>query len=86
MITTALIYTAYYVLGFFVAIFPLSDGFPSEVSSAFSYFGGYVGMLDPLVPISTLATTVGILVTLELVIFGFKILSWIFSKVPFIGK
>jgi len=86
MITTAIIYSAYYVLGFFVEIFPLSNGFPSEVASAFAYLGGYVGMLDPLVPIETLSTTLGILITIELVIFAFKILSWIFSKVPIIGR
>lgn len=86
MITTALIYTAYYVLGFFVQVFPISEGFPQEVTSAFTYFGGYVGMLDPLIPIATLSTTVGILVSIELILFGFKTLSWIFSKVPIIGK
>lgn len=86
MITTAIINTAYYVLGFFVAIFPLSAGFPSEVASAFTYLGGYVQMLDPLVPIDTLGTVVGIMVTIELTIFAYKILSWIFSKVPIIGK
>lgn len=86
MITTALIYSAYYVLGLFVQIFPISDGFPSEVGSAFQYLGGYVGMLDPLVPISTLATCIGILITVELLIFSWKILAWVFSKVPIIGK
>jgi len=86
MITTAFINTAYYILGFFVQIFPVSTGFPEEVASAFLYFGGYVGMLDPLVPIATLATCIGILITLELVIFAFKTLSWIFSKIPIIGK
>ena len=86
MITTAIIYTAYYVLGFFVEIFPRSDGFPSEVATAFSTLGGYVGMLDPLVPISTLATCISILIAMELIIFAFKTLTWIFSKVPIIGK
>jgi len=86
MITSALINSAYYVFGFFIEIFPVSSGFPSEVNTAFAYFGGYVGMLDPLIPISTLATTVGIVITVELLIFTFKMLSWIFSKVPLIGR
>lgn len=86
MITTALITTAYYVLGFFLNIFPTSTGFPTEVQSAFSWIGGYVGMLDPLIPIATLSTTVGIVITIELLIFGFKTLSWIFAKIPIIGK
>lgn len=86
MITTAFIYSAYYVLGLFVQLFPESNGFPSEVGSAFQYLGGYVGMLDPLIPIATLATCVGIILTVELLVFSFKILTWAFSKVPIIGK
>lgn len=86
MITTAFINSAYYVLGFFVSLFPLSAGFSSEVGSAFQWIGGYVGMLDPIIPIATLATTVGIVLTVELLIFSYKILLWIFSKVPVIGK
>lgn len=76
----------YYLLSLVFLLFPISTGFPTEVSTAFTYLGGYVGMLDPLIPISTLATTVGILVTVELLIFSFRGLSWIFSKIPIIGK
>ena len=86
MIVSALINTAYYVLAFFINLFPQSSGFPSEVSSAFAYFGGYVGMLDPILPISTLATTVGIVFVVEGVIFSYRVLTWVFHKVPFIGK
>jgi len=86
MITTAFILMAYYLFGFFLEIFPISAGFPPEVGTAFQYLGGYVGMLDPLVPVDTLATTVGILIAVELILFAFKMLSWIFSKIPVIGK
>lgn len=86
MITTALINSAYYVLGFFIAIFPISQGFPSEVAQAFTYIGGYAGMLDPLVPLDTLATTVGIVLSIELLILTFRMLEWIFSKLPIVGK
>jgi len=86
MITNAIITSAYYILGFFVTLFPLSSGFPAEVSAAFTYLGSYVGMLDPLVPVTTLATCVAILITIELLIFSFRILSWIFAKIPVIGK
>lgn len=86
MITTAFISMAYYILGFFISLFPVSSGFPSDVSAAFTWIGGYAGMLDPLVPMSTLASTVSIVIAVELIIFGYKILSWIFSKVPLFGK
>lgn len=86
MITTGLINFGYYLLGLISQIFPISTGFPSEVGSAFTWLGGYVGMLDPLVPISTLGTTVGIAVSLELLILTFRIFTWIFSKIPIIGR
>lgn len=86
MITSAFINTAYYVLGFFVNLFPISTGYPQEVTTAFRWIGGYVGMLDPLIPVSTLSQTVGIVVVVELIILSFTSLSWIFSKIPIIGK
>jgi len=86
MITTAFINFAQYILAFFVQLFPLSAGFPTEVNAAFAYFGGYVGMLDPILPIDTLASVLAILITVELGIFAFKTLSWVFSKIPILGK
>lgn len=86
MITTAFIEMAYIVLGFFLQIFPLSAGYPSEVSTAIQWIGGYVGMLDPIIPRDVLLSTVTIVFVVELVIFGYKVLSWIFSKIPFIGR
>jgi len=86
MITGALISIANTIILAILSVFPTSTGFPPEVSTAFEYLGGYVGMLDPLVPIDTLGTTVGIVITVELLIFGFRMLSWIFSKIPIIGK
>lgn len=86
MITTAIINIGYYILSVLVSVFPVSSGFPSDVQTAFSYVGSYVGMLDPLIPISTLSSVVLIAVTIELLIFSFKIFSWIFSKIPIIGR
>ena len=68
------------------AVFPLSDGLPEEVFTAFTFVGGYFEMLDPLVPRETLVTTVGIAVTVELLIFAFIALNWVYKKLPFIGK
>jgi len=86
MIYTLFLDLAYYVLGFFLSIFPVSDGYPVEVTQAFQWIGGFVGMLDPLVPVGTLLVTVSLAFTVELLVFGFKLLSWIFSKIPVIGK
>jgi hypothetical protein len=85
MITNALISLAVAVLNGILFIFPASLGFPQEVFDAVDYFSGFVGMLDPIVPISTLATVVGLIVTFELAVFSFKGLKWLFSHIPFVG-
>jgi len=86
MITSIFINTAYYILGFLVNLFPVSSGFPSEVGEAFTYLGGYVGMIDPLVPVDTLIEAVTILVTVELGILTFRILAWLLGKIPFVKR
>lgn len=86
MITGALIEIANTIIEAILSVFPTSSGFPSDVQTAFTYLGGYVGMLDPLIPIDTLGTVVGIVLTVELIIFSFRAITWIFSKIPVVGK
>jgi len=85
MITTFLIFLAVTVLSTIVNFFPVSSGFPQEAIDSVSYIGGYIGMLDPLVPVSTMFTILGLIIALELSIFGFRTLRWLFSYLPFIG-
>lgn len=85
MITTAFIYFGNALLGFVLAIFPVSTGFPQQFNDAVNYIAGYAGMFDTLVPISTLATAVGVLFSVELIILTFKATKWIFGYVPIVG-
>jgi len=85
MIFTLFLDFAYWILTSILSIFPASSGFPSEVHSAFSYFGGYVNMLDVLVPVDTLLICVGLVSIFEISVFGFKTFKWILSHIPFIG-
>jgi len=85
MITSFLVSFAAYVLQTLVAIFPSSAGLPPDVTAALTQFGGYVGVLDPILPIATLATVFALVITFELSIFGFKALRWLISHVPFVG-
>lgn len=85
MIATAFLNIAYYILSVLVGNFPASTGFPSQVSTAFSWLGNYLSILSPIVPITTLGITVGIVVGLELLIFGFKTFKWVISHIPFVG-
>jgi len=85
MIFTSFVYLASYVLGFIVNILPDSTGFPSDVQTAFDTMGGYVQLLDTLLPVGTLAVVLGILVSVDVAIFGFKTLKWLVSYIPFVG-
>jgi hypothetical protein len=85
MITTGLMNLAYYVVQLILSLFPADSGFPEEVHNAMIYFGGYLGILDVLVPIDTLATAVGLVFTIELTIFGYKTVKSLISHVPFVG-
>jgi len=85
MITTALINVAYYILSVLVALFPTSTGFPTVVTDAFNFFGGYSGMLSPIIPMQTLGIAVAILISVELSILGFRGARWAISHLPFVG-
>lgn len=85
MILNALIALALVILNWILILFPASSGFPTEVHTAFSTIGGYFGMFDGILPLSTLGTTVGIVFTVEIAIFGFKTFKWIASHIPWIG-
>jgi len=77
--------TTLYWLQAFISLFPYGTGFPSGFHTAIISLGGYLHILDPLVPISTLLTCVTLIFTVEVAIFGFKTVKWIFSYVPFFG-
>jgi len=86
MITNFFIEFANRIISFVISFFPESDGLPSEVSSALSYFGSKIGILDPIVPISTMATIISLIFTYELLIWTFKGIKWMLNHLPFIGK
>ncbi|MFA6251562.1 MAG: hypothetical protein WC603_02975 [Candidatus Paceibacterota bacterium] len=72
-------------LSFLIGLFPSGTGFPEGFHTAMATLGGYVHLLDPLVPMATLLTCVTLIFTVEIAIFGFKVLRWILSHVPFLG-
>lgn len=85
MITSFFISFALYVLQTIVAIFPASTGLPSDVTTALTQFGGYVGILSPILPIGTMATVFALVISFELAVFAFKGVRWLLSYVPIFG-
>jgi len=66
-------------------VLPQSAGFSDSVVSAFSTMSGYVQILNTLLPLSTLALVLSVVITLDIAIFGFKTLNWLVSHLPFVG-
>jgi len=85
MIFTGFVYLAAYILAAILAVLPYSAGFPTDVQSAFTTMAGYVQILNTLLPISTLATVLAILVSADLAVFAFKTFKWLISHIPFVG-
>ena len=75
----------YNFLHYIITLFPSGTGFPSEVHTAVSTLGGYLHILDPLVPITTLLSCVSLIFGVEIAILGFKTVKWLISHIPFVG-
>jgi len=85
MIVSAFISLAFLILDGIVSLLPNSTGFPQGAHDAVSGLGGYFGMFAPILPMSTLATCVGLIFSVEIAIFGFKSIKWIVSHIPWVG-
>lgn len=85
MITAFFYNFAFAILSAIINIFPTGTGFPTEVHTAVAGIGKYIQLIDTLVPISTLATVIGLVFTVEIAFFGFKTLKWLLSFIPIIG-
>lgn len=85
MIISALITVTLFVVTLLVAVLPNSAGFPPEVASSFSYVGSYIGIMDVIVPMSTVAQIITLVIFFELAVFAFKAVRWAFSFIPIVG-
>lgn len=81
---SALLIGVYNFIAFIIGFFPTSAGFPTEVHSAFSTLGGYVGLMDVFCPVSILLFCLTTIFGVEIAIFGFKTVKWFISHIPWI--
>jgi vacuolar-type H+-ATPase subunit I/STV1 len=81
----SLLTVIYNMIAWIIGLFPSGSGFPSSWHTAVSSLGGYLHILDPLVPINILLACVTAVFGVEIAIFGFKTLKWIMSHIPYIG-
>lgn len=74
-----------YILGGIISVLPISTGFGSEVTGAFQSVGSYIHIFDPIVPWSTMFICVGIIYSVEIAQFGWKLFKSFLSHLPFFG-
>jgi len=72
-------------LSFTIGILPTGGVFPTEVHTAFTTLGDYIGFFDVFIPISTVLFCLTLVFGVEIAIFGFKTVKWIISHIPIIG-
>jgi len=85
MIPNAILTIAYSILNWLIELLPASTGWPTEAHAAMSGLGGYMGVWSPVLPLTTLATVITVIFSVEIGIFGFKTVKWVMSHIPFIG-
>lgn len=87
MITKALLYVIGLVAkGLDAAIPDLTIPYESEVENAATWLGSQVGFLEPVLPVSTLATAFAWVVTVYMPVwFTFVAVRWAYSHIPFLG-
>jgi len=73
------------ILQWVVEKLPTSVGFGTDFHTAMSTLGGYVEIWKPILPMTTLASVILIVMGVELAIFGFKTVKWIISHIPYVG-
>jgi len=76
----------YYIVNFLIGLLPTGGVWPTEVHSAFTTLGGYIGIFDAFIPITIMLYCLTTLFSVEIVIFGFKTVRWIAGHIPFLGK
>lgn len=59
---------------------------PAGVSSAFASVISWIWVANIAVDIPTLISIVAIIFSIELALWSYKMLFWIYSKIPFIGR
>jgi len=85
MIIDTLLNICYAFVAFLIGLFPDSQGFPPEAVEAAQTIGGYAGIFNPIISVSTLGLTLGLVFAVEIGIFGFKTFKWLFGHIPIIG-
>lgn len=84
MITSALLYIIYgfvYVVTSPLRLLP-NASLPADLTAAITAINGYITALNPVLPISTILTVVGFVLSIEAFIFTYKVIMWVLKRFP----
>jgi hypothetical protein len=84
MITTFILNLIYYAVSAILSpLLLLPDAsFPSNVVSAIASASSYISILNVILPADTLMTIVGAFLAVEVAIFTYKLIKWVYNKIP----
>lgn len=87
MITSALLYLVYaFILAITSPLRLLDDVVVNaSVSSSVTTASGYISGLNSFLPVSTILTIFGVLIAYEVILVGYKIIKWVYQKIPMIN-
>lgn len=85
MILTWLITAAAYWTGLLLSVLPEGQ-LPDVAVNAIFYFWSALNAFTFIFPVGTFITVMAILWLLDYTAVGFNILTWLYNKIPFIGK
>lgn len=82
---TILILAIYPILLLLAQIFPISTGFSTEFTDAIAGLSPYLSLANNFFPVGVLFNCLTLVISLQVLIYGFQFARWALSHVPFIG-
>lgn len=87
MITNALLYLLYISIYAITAPLRLFDNVSvnSNIATSISTLSGYISGINSVFPVDTIITILGIFLGYEVIIATYKIIKWVYQKIPTIN-
>jgi hypothetical protein len=84
MITSGIIFiVGNFIKGILSPLLLFSDVvLPAAMTSAITSFKPYISIADGFFPIATLGQVIAVVVLVELALFAYKFIRWIYNKIP----
>lgn len=55
---------------------------PAEMTASLQQIGGYIGVIDNIIPTGTIVSIVGLVLLAEGAIMSYKVIQWVIKKIP----